>query len=53
MDRRRLFAFLDELDDELGPVDEEEVAAFIETFTEVAKRGRAAGGPARRSRSAS
>lgn len=36
LDRRRLFAFLDELEDELGPADEEEVAAFMETFSEVA-----------------
>jgi hypothetical protein len=28
VDRRRLFSFLDELDQELGPVDEEEVAYF-------------------------
>jgi post-segregation antitoxin (ccd killing protein) len=35
VDRRRLFAFLDELEDELGPVDEEEVAAFSETLAQL------------------
>jgi post-segregation antitoxin (ccd killing protein) len=36
LDRRRLSAFVDELDDELGPADEDEVAAFMELFTETA-----------------
>ncbi len=44
VDRRRLFAFLDEMDDELGPVDEDEVASFIEVFTQVADAGPPAGG---------
>jgi hypothetical protein len=34
VDRRRLFAFLEEMDDELGPVDEDEVASFIDLFTQ-------------------
>jgi post-segregation antitoxin (ccd killing protein) len=36
IDRRRLFAFLDELEDELGPADEDEVAAYNAMFTEIA-----------------
>lgn len=36
LDRRRLFAFLNELEDELGPADEEEVAAFNSVFAQVA-----------------
>ena len=36
LDRRRLFGFLDELENELGPVDEDEVTAFNEKFSEVA-----------------
>lgn len=36
IDRRRLFAFLDELEDELGQVHEDEVGAFMATFSEVA-----------------
>jgi len=35
IDRRALFAFLDELEDELGPVDEDEVAVFNEAFSSV------------------
>ena len=37
LDRRRLFAFLDELEDELGPADESEVAAFSEAFSSMAR----------------
>ena len=33
IDRRRLFAFVDELDDELGPADEDEIAVFMEALT--------------------
>lgn len=33
LDRRRLFAFVDELADGLGPVDEAEVAKYSELFT--------------------
>lgn len=33
LDRRRLHAFLDELEDELGPADEDEVALFVEALT--------------------
>lgn len=33
IDRRRLFAFVDELDDELGPTDEDEIAVFMEALT--------------------
>jgi post-segregation antitoxin (ccd killing protein) len=36
VDRRQLFAFLDEMDNELGPVNEDEVASFIEVFTQPA-----------------
>jgi post-segregation antitoxin (ccd killing protein) len=32
LDRRRLFAFVDELADELGPVDEAEVAKYSDLF---------------------
>jgi hypothetical protein len=32
LDRRRLFAFVDELEDELGPADEAEVARYNELF---------------------
>jgi post-segregation antitoxin (ccd killing protein) len=32
LDRRRLFAFVDELADELGPADEAEVARYSELF---------------------
>ena len=32
LDRRRLFAFVDELADEVGPVDEAEVAKYSEVF---------------------
>lgn len=57
VDRRRLFAFLDELEDELGPVDEEDVAAFTDTFSQLAgrtrKRPRRAKTTTTRSRSAS
>ncbi len=33
IDRRRLLAFVDELDDELGPADEDEIAVFMEALT--------------------
>jgi hypothetical protein len=36
LDRRRLLAFLDEVEDELGPVDEDEVASFNEKFSDIA-----------------
>ena len=36
LDRRRLLGFLDELEDELGPVDEDEVSSFNEKFSEIA-----------------
>lgn len=36
LDRRRLFGFLDELENELGPVDEDEVSSFNEKFSEIA-----------------
>lgn len=36
LDRRRLFAFLNELEDELGPADEDEVASFNAVFSQVA-----------------
>jgi post-segregation antitoxin (ccd killing protein) len=36
LDRRRLFAFIDELADELGPVDEAEVARYSELFASTA-----------------
>jgi len=57
LDRRRLFAFLDELEDELGPADEDEVAAFSEALSQVAAaksgRQRPRGASRTRSRSAS
>jgi hypothetical protein len=36
LDRRRLFAFVDELEAELGPADEAEVAKYTEMFTAAA-----------------
>jgi len=36
LDRRRLFAFVDELADQLGPVDEAEVAKYSELFASTA-----------------
>ena len=36
LDRRRLFVFVDELADELGPVDEAEVAKYSELFASMA-----------------
>jgi len=36
LDRRRLFAFVDELADELGPVDEAAVAKYSELFASTA-----------------
>ena len=36
LDRRRLFTFLDELEDDLGPVDEAEVSSFNEKFSDIA-----------------
>jgi post-segregation antitoxin (ccd killing protein) len=36
LDRRHLFAFVDELADELGPVDEAEVAKYSELFASTA-----------------
>ncbi len=36
LDRRRLFAFVDELADQLGPADEAEVARYTELFASTA-----------------
>jgi len=36
LDRRRLFGFLDELEGELGPVDEDEVSSFNAKFSDIA-----------------
>lgn len=36
LDRRRLFAFVDELADELGPIDEAGVAKYSELFASTA-----------------
>jgi post-segregation antitoxin (ccd killing protein) len=36
LDRRRLFAFVDELAQDLGPVDEAEVAKYSEVFASTA-----------------
>lgn len=36
LDRRRLSAFVSELEDELGPADEAEVARYTEMFTQAA-----------------
>jgi Arc/MetJ-type ribon-helix-helix transcriptional regulator len=38
LDRRRLLAFVAELEDELGPADEAEVARYAETFAASAAR---------------
>jgi hypothetical protein len=48
LDRRRLFTFLDELEDDLGPVDEVEVSSFNEKFSDIA----AATAPSAKTRSA-
>jgi len=34
VDRRRLFGFLDELEQELGPADDAEVAYYVEKFAQ-------------------
>lgn len=39
LDRRRLFSFLEELDEELGPVDEEEVGYFVDVLAETTQAG--------------
>jgi post-segregation antitoxin (ccd killing protein) len=41
LDRRRLFAFVDELEAELGPADETEVAKYSELFAASAAPGKA------------
>jgi len=41
LDRRRLFAFLDELEEELGQADETEVAKYSELFAASAATGKA------------
>ena len=47
VDRRRLYGFLDELDSELGPVDEEQVGYFMDVFAESARQAQpAVGSPA-------
>jgi post-segregation antitoxin (ccd killing protein) len=38
LDRRRLFAFVSELEDELGPADEAEVAKYSELFASTTTR---------------
>lgn len=40
VDRRHLFSFLDEMDQELGPVGDEEVAHFVDVLLETARAGR-------------
>jgi post-segregation antitoxin (ccd killing protein) len=40
LDRRRLFAFVEELEEELGPADETEVAKYSELFTASAAAGK-------------
>lgn len=40
LDRRRLSAFVDELEDELGPVDETEVAKYSELLAASAAKSR-------------
>lgn len=44
VDRRRLFSFLDEMDEELGPVDGEEVAYFVDVFAQTAHTSRSSQG---------
>jgi hypothetical protein len=41
LDRRRLYAFVDELEEELGPADETEVAKYTEIFAASAATGQA------------
>jgi len=41
LDRRRLFAFVEELEEELGPADETEVAKYSELFAASAATGKA------------
>lgn len=45
LDRRRLSAFLDELEDELGPADEDEIAAFNAAFSQVAATKQSSASP--------
>lgn len=45
LDRRRLFAFLDELEGEIGPPDEDEVAAISAAFSRTAATKSAPAGP--------
>jgi post-segregation antitoxin (ccd killing protein) len=40
LDRRRLFSFLEELDEELGPVDEGEIGYFVDVLAQTAQAGR-------------
>lgn len=37
VDRRRLFSFLEEMDQELGPVDEEQIGYFSDVFVQTAQ----------------
>ena len=41
LDRRRLFAFVDELEEQLGSADENEVAKYSELFAASAAAGKA------------
>lgn len=40
LDRRRLFGFLDELEEQLGPADEDEVSSFNAAFADIAAKPR-------------
>lgn len=45
VDRRRLFSFLEDLDAELGPVDEEEVGYFVDVLTQTSRVGGSSSAP--------
>lgn len=53
VDRRRLFGFVEELEDELGPPDEDEVATFMTALTASSPAKRKSKAASRRQRTAS
>lgn len=40
VDRRRSFSFLDEMDQDLGPIEDDEIAYFVDVFAQTARTGR-------------
>lgn len=40
VDRRQLFSFLDEMDQELGSVEDDEIACFVDVFAHTARTDR-------------